>query len=126
MEARHIAFETSLEPNLEISGNEDRLKQLVMNLLRNSLEACEPNTGKVTVHLIKKGDSIQLSVRDNGPGIPADIRDKIFNPYFTTKDRGTGLGLSIAHRIVEEHTGSIEVNVPPEGGTEFLVTFPSK
>jgi signal transduction histidine kinase len=65
------------------------------------------------------GRQLRLSVRDAGPGVPADVMDRLFNPFFTTKDTGTGLGLSIVHRIVEAHDGTITVTNPPGGGAMF-------
>jgi signal transduction histidine kinase len=62
-----------------------------------------------------------ISVTDTGCGIPLSILDKVFNPFFTTKDNGTGLGLAIVHRIVEAHEGTISVTNPPEGGARFEI-----
>jgi signal transduction histidine kinase len=68
------------------------------------------------------GDSqLAIWVRDNGPGIPAPIMDRIFNPFFTTKENGTGLGLAIVHRIVEAHDGSITVSNADGGGARFEI-----
>ena len=66
----------------------------------------------------------RVTVRDSGPGIPADVRERIFTPFFTTKARGTGLGLPTAKRIVEAHGGSIAVRCPPGGGTTVEVALP--
>ena len=66
----------------------------------------------------------RVTVRDSGPGIPADVRERIFTPFFTTKARGTGLGLPTAKRIVEAHGGSIAVRCPPGGGTTVEVGLP--
>ena len=119
-----IAVESEIETGISANLSEDRLKQLVINLVRNAVDACEKNGGRVTVRLERRGDDIFLSVKDTGPGVPEDIRHKIFTPYFTTRDRGTGLGLSIVHQIVEEFGGAIEVVAPDEGGVEFLIKFP--
>ena len=62
-----------------------------------------------------------LSVQDSGPGVPPAVMDRIFNPFFTTRDNGTGLGLSIVHRIVEAHDGTIHVTNPPDGGARFEI-----
>jgi signal transduction histidine kinase len=67
----------------------------------------------------------QIAVADNGPGIPADIRDKIFTAFFTTKTRGSGLGLATAKRLVEAHQGEISIECPPTGGTTVTVQLPA-
>lgn len=101
------------------------LGQAVLNLILNAVEAV--TTGG-TVE-IEYGDSnagwdvnqFFLVVEDDGPGIPQDIMDRIFNPFFTTKDTGTGLGLAIVHRIVEAHDGVISASNRPDGGARFEV-----
>ena len=65
-----------------------------------------------------------MRVTDSGPGIDEAMRERIFQPFFTTKDKGTGLGLALVHRIVTVHGGSIEVQSPPEGETSFVLRFP--
>ena len=77
----------------------------------------------------RRGDShavpmIQVEVADNGPGVPADVMDRIFSPFFTTKPQGSGLGLAIVRKIVDAHDGRIDVSAPAEGGTRFRVTLP--
>ena len=79
---------------------------------------------EASVGPLKKVAVIRL--RDNGPGIPAAIGDKVFQPFFTTKEDGTGLGLSIASRIVEEHHGRLDVRSEEGRGTTFTITLPIK
>ena len=75
----------------------------------------------------KLGDKVEIKVRDNGPGIPQKILDKIFQPFFTTKPtgQGTGLGLSLSYDIVKAHGGEIKVNTKENEGTEFTITLPA-
>jgi signal transduction histidine kinase len=99
--------------------------QAVLNLLLNAAEAMQQG-GTVTVRFARPpGDSdakqFHLVVRDSGPGIPAHILDRIFNPFFTTKETGTGLGLAIVHRVVEAHEGTIMVTNPDGGGARFEI-----
>jgi signal transduction histidine kinase len=68
---------------------------------------------------------IEIIVRDNGVGMPQNIVEKVFNPFFTTKSNGTGLGLSIVYQIIKEHGGQIEVDSPEEGGTSFRILLPA-
>lgn len=93
------------------------LTQAALNLTLNAIEAGGEH---VNVTLSEeKGGRMSLVIEDDGPGIPADLLDRIFNPFFTTKDEGTGLGLSIVHRIVEAHGGAISATNRPEGGARF-------
>ena len=67
---------------------------------------------------------VQVEVIDDGPGVPPDVMDRIFSPFFTTKPQGSGLGLAIVRKIVDAHDGRIDVNAPAAGGTKFRVTLP--
>ena len=81
---------------------------------------------KIVVTSSVKGDGIILTVSDSGPGIAAEIKNKIFDPYFTTKSDGTGIGLSISHRIVTDHGGTIAVSDSDLGGAEFRIEIPMR
>ncbi len=114
------------EPRLMVRADEQLLGQAVLNLLLNGIEAME-NGGTLFVQFARAteedGEARQLKVtiRDSGPGIPVAILDRIFNPFFTTKDFGTGLGLAIVHRIIDAHDGTITVTNPPGGGAQFEI-----
>ena len=112
--------------NIVCSGTQ--LTQVFLNLLDNAQQAI---TGKGWIHIgtRRTAEHLIIRIRDNGTGIPLDIRSRIFDPFFTTKKVGvgTGLGLSISYGIVKSHGGSIDVSSPPvdqEAGTEFTVTLP--
>ena len=99
--------------------------QAVLNLVLNAVEAMDDG-GTLDIQyrraLSQDGDGrLKLKIRDSGPGIPHAILDRIFNPFFTTKDTGTGLGLAIVHRIVDAHDGTITVTNPPGGGAQFEI-----
>jgi signal transduction histidine kinase len=113
------------EPLPEILADEAQIRQILMNLCLNALQAMEKG-GRIDVATRARGEEIVVSIRDNGPGIPEEIRDKIFLPFFTTKDvdTGTGLGLSVVHGIVQAHRGRIEVSGAPGRGAEFRVYLP--
>lgn len=96
------------------------ISQAVLNLTHNAIDAVS-DAGTVTITLRHTNNRLALTIEDTGPGIPADILDRIFNPFFTTKDDGTGLGLSIVHRIVEAHAGVITATNKPEGGAKFEI-----
>jgi signal transduction histidine kinase len=99
------------------------LKIVFQNLLVNGAQAMH-GRGAVQVTLEPVDGMCRVTVRDSGPGIPDDVRAKIFTPFFTTKARGTGLGLATAKRIIEAHGGSIAIHCPPGGGTTVEVGLP--
>ncbi|MCL6622115.1 MAG: histidine kinase [Syntrophobacterales bacterium] len=109
-------------------GDPEQLKEMLVNLLLNACEAM-PHGGHIIIregqgHREDLGPVVTLTVQDSGPGIPASIREKIFQPFFSTKEEGTGLGLSIVQRIVSEHGGLIQVSSPEGQGAAFVITLP--
>ncbi|UCD93467.1 MAG: ATP-binding protein, partial [Candidatus Zixiibacteriota bacterium] len=80
--------------------------------------------GTVTVKLRQDNGHVLLLVADTGSGVPEGIRNKVFSPYFSTKEKGTGLGLSIVHQIVEEFRGQIDLASSESGGAQFSIRFP--
>jgi signal transduction histidine kinase len=102
----------------------DQLKQIVLNLVLNALEASPPERSVVLSVLPRAADRVGFEVRDSGPGIPAEQLEDIFNPFFTTKEQGTGLGLSLVHQMVVEHGGEITVESDLGRGTVFRVRLP--
>ena len=109
-----------------ISGDENRLKQVFINLLMNSIDAVLDN-GRIEITLHASKDSFFVQIRDNGYGIPEDVHDKIFNPFFTTKitKKNTGLGLSVCRHIIQEHGGTIDFQSVPGEETVFTLSFPA-
>ncbi|MFO7653214.1 MAG: ATP-binding protein [Candidatus Krumholzibacteriia bacterium] len=114
------------ETEAEVRGNRNELDQVFFNLLANSLDAM-PQGGEIRV-VFREGSpgEVEVEFRDTGEGIPAESQDKVFLPFFTTKEygRGTGLGLSIVARIVHEHGGRIEMESRRGEGTAFTLAFP--
>jgi signal transduction histidine kinase len=111
--------------HLAVSVDEHLIGQAVLNLVLNAVEAMtEGGTLKVTFappSPDQGATQFRLIVRDDGPGIPAAILDRIFNPFFTTKETGTGLGLAIVHRVIEAHDGTITATNPSGGGAQFEI-----
>ena len=100
-----------------------RIVQILSNLLMNALEA-SPDGGAVSLDAsLGRDGHLWLEVSDHGPGMSEEVRAQVFHPFFTTKSSGTGLGLSIAHRIVESHGGSIELETGPGAGACFRVVL---
>ncbi len=129
LEGNHIEVETRFAQDLpEIEANAEQLQQVFLNLLNNACDAM-PAGGTVKVETSTSADPegryVQVSVSDNGVGIPKEKQGRIFEPYFTTKDlrRGTGLGLSIAAKIVRQHDGSIDLESAPGEGARFTLRF---
>jgi PAS domain S-box-containing protein len=106
-----------------VRADPELLKIVFQNLLINGAHAMA-GRGQLQVQLQGDGDHSSVAFTDHGPGIPADIRDKIFTPFFTTKIRGTGLGLPTAKRLVEAQGGTIAIDCPPAGGTTVIVQLP--
>jgi two-component system nitrogen regulation sensor histidine kinase NtrY len=102
------------------------MKRVLINLVDNAIEATS-KTGTVTIttEFDRAGGRVRLGVADDGPGIPAEDRDKLFVPNFSTKRRGSGLGLAIVHRIVQEHQGQIRVEDNLPHGARFVVELPA-
>jgi signal transduction histidine kinase len=112
-----------------IDADKNQLNQVVLNLVENARDAIgQRGDGRISVmtRLGEASDRVMLIVEDNGPGIPVDLKDKVFAPYFTTKHGkgGTGLGLAIVHRIVSDHGGRIAVADAPGGGARFAIELP--
>jgi signal transduction histidine kinase len=121
-----------------LQADRHQLCQLFTNLLINGFEALE-GRGHVVITVSRGcqddehpsgGDpaeplqTVIVTVSDDGPGIPVDAVERVFNPFFTTKPQGSGLGLAIVRKIVDAHDGRIDMTTPPGGGTAFRVTLP--
>lgn len=107
-----------------IEGYYDPLRRGFSNVLRNAVEACH-GEGRIVVTLRRTPSHVEVILSDNGPGIPADKREMIFQPYYTEKGDGTGLGLAIVRQTIEAHHGTIAVLDTPGGGATFLIQFPA-
>ena len=115
------------KPNeaLIVKGNDNHLRQVFNNLINNAKQSFPENyNGIIKLHLKREGDFAMVMVEDNGLGIPVDMREKIFMPYFTTKHTGSGLGLAIAKNIIESMNGEISYETELNRGTTFFVRIP--
>ena len=106
-----------------IRGDAELLRTVLLNLLTNGAQAME-GVGRVMLSVNATGDSCEIVVADDGPGVSPDVRDRLFTPFFTTKARGSGLGLATTKRIVEAHGGEVRIEFPNEGGTRVVVRLP--
>ena len=108
-----------------VPADADQLKQVLVNLVSNAVQAMEDSGGTIAVKVWDDDSYVFISVADDGPGIPGELLDKIFDPFYSTRDAGTGLGLTIVHRIVDQHGGRLEVESTPGAGTTFTVALPA-
>ena len=115
-------FEKSVMP---IFCFPSQLNQVFMNILLNAIQAVE-GVGTIKIGVKEVAENIVITISDSGPGIPDDKKQKIFEPFYTTKDlqEGTGLGLSISFGIIKKHNGSIEVKDNDPKGTIFIINLP--
>jgi anti-sigma regulatory factor (Ser/Thr protein kinase) len=109
----------------DVAADEAQLRQALINLIRNAREAMSgPGARRLEVSVREAGGWITIAIHDTGPGIGAADMGKIFDPFFSTKERGTGLGLALVQQILVDHGGQIEVASPPGAGTTFTLTLP--
>jgi signal transduction histidine kinase len=123
-----VGVEQVLAPTLPtVMGNTNYLQQVILNLLINARDAM-PNGGKVTIATETKDLKVFIHIGDTGTGIPKEALDRIFTPFFTTKEagKGTGLGLSICNKIIAQHRGEIKVKTEINVGTTFSLVLPVK
>lgn len=121
-----VMLELQVEPDLPpVPHDPARLRQAVLNLLRNGVEAAgRGGTVRLGARVSPSGKGARVSVEDTGPGVPEDVKARLFQPFFTTKPQGTGLGLMLAREIVLEHKGELEVERSPLGGASFTIELP--
>ena len=126
---RSLTLRVAPDADTSAFVDEGEIKQLLLNLILNAVEAVDPNTGKVIVEIARQEDELKLTITDNGHGMTTDTLDKIFQPFFTEKRGhrpGTGLGLSIAQAIAIDHGGNIEAHSEgPDTGSTFVVRLPA-
>ncbi len=119
-----VIFNTAFAP-LTVYADKSQLLRVMTNLIQNAIEAIpDGQQGKIEVNLKEAEHAALITVTDNGTGIPDELRERIFSPYFTTKGSGTGLGLAMTRRIIEFWKGDISFSNRPAGGAQFAITLP--
>ena len=122
---RHVQLVVSAPPGLVVAADADQLRVVFVNLLLNAAQAMSGG-GRIEVAAVQADtDHVELSVTDTGPGIPVELRARVFEPFYTTKSRGTGLGLPTAKRIVEAHGGTVAVADAAGKGTVVRILLRS-
>jgi two-component system, NtrC family, nitrogen regulation sensor histidine kinase NtrY len=128
---QEIAFETELPDHpVRLPLDQRQVGQALTNLLQNAVDAihgrdpaAELAPGRIVVHVQKGEGQVAVAVEDNGKGLPADNRDRLTEPYVTTRSKGTGLGLAIVKKIMEDHGGELMLADRPEGGAIVTLVF---
>jgi signal transduction histidine kinase len=121
---RNVCMEISVPPDpIAIRGDRDHLKQALLNIVVNGIEAMK-NGGTLRTEVARDANHALVRVIDQGPGIPPELRDKVFKLYFTTKEKGSGIGLAMAFRAVQLHGGTIQFSDAPGRGCTFELRFP--
>jgi two-component system, NtrC family, sensor histidine kinase HydH len=121
---RGVTLVENLEPHLPpLQADPNQMKQVLLNLVKNALEALDTG-GQVVLSSGTENHQVWFAVQDNGGGMAPEVLEKIFNPFFTTKEKGTGLGLAVIHKIVTDHHGDISVHSSSDQGTTIRVYLP--
>ncbi len=120
----NIVIRKSLAPELPtLFADATQLKQVFLNTVLNAAQAME-GKGKLAISTALEKEAVKIRIQDTGPGVPPENLDKLFSPFFTTKEKGTGLGLAISYGIVERHGGSIDVETKLGKGAAFIISLP--
>lgn len=121
----HITFTLTCQPeSIDMNGDKNQLSQVLLNLLKNSMQALEGKTdGTISIHA-QQDDRISIDITDNGPGILPELQEKVFIPFFTTKSEGTGIGLSLCKQIIRNHGGHLAIQESQPGKTVFHIDIP--
>jgi signal transduction histidine kinase len=107
----------------EFEADADRLQQVLINIIKNAVEA-SAERAEIHIETAREGSNVVVRITDGGPGIPVEVRERVFEPFYSNKQDGTGLGLCISQRIVDQHGGTIYIEDGPEGGTTFIIQLP--
>ena len=122
-----VHVETDLADDLPLCRFDTQLiEQVLLNLITNAAETLnqEETPGRIGIQTRQQDHQVRIRVEDSGDGIPEDLREKIFDPFYTTKHGSSGIGLSISQRIVEDHGGTLTVEPGQWGGAAFTITLP--
>ena len=115
------------QPEITVHADEKLLSQVLINLLKNAMQALEGQAdGKIRMEVDTEKNQLLIRVTDNGPGVPSDLIEDIFVPFFTTKATGSGIGLSLSRQIIRMHGGELSVASQPYRETCFTVSLPVK
>jgi PAS domain S-box-containing protein len=133
LQEKHVQWQVTspqadLFSTLKVEGVPDQLKQVFLNICMNAIDAMEARGGSLMIDFSVNAQANQAGVcfRDTGPGLPPEVKAKLFEPFITTKEKGLGLGLTICYDIIQKHNGHIEVESEPDNGAAFTVWLPAR
>jgi signal transduction histidine kinase len=124
-EFQRIRIRISGEGSTEGWFDFKKLERVFLNLLLNACEVVPPDSGKIDIELRRQGESLEIRIEDNGPGIADAVRDRLFEPFVSYgKENGTGMGLTVVQKILQDHGGEVAVEQTSASGTTFRVNIP--
>ncbi|MBI9053541.1 MAG: HAMP domain-containing histidine kinase [Bacteroidales bacterium] len=124
LDSKNIELTIDIKPfDLELNADKKYIEQIFINLIKNAFDSISNSSGKIILSAYSNMDKVILEITDNGVGIPENILDQIFVPFFSTKEQGSGIGLSLAQQIVHLHGGNISVRSEPKIKTTFIISF---
>jgi signal transduction histidine kinase len=125
-EEKGISLEDRLDPSLpRLPADPNQFNQVLVNLLKNAMEASETGD-RIVLASGSEDNQVWFSIQDTGKGMAPEVQEKIFHPFFTTKEKGTGLGLAVIHKIITDHNGTIDLETSPGEGSTFTIRLPLK
>ncbi len=124
--AKNVNYYFEVENDLIINIDYARMKQVILNIIKNAVEASNPNIGQVSTTIFKDTESLYIYVKDNGIGMSKEVLDNMLTPFYTTKEKGTGLGVSLSKEIIEAHGGNLSYSSNLGKGTICKITLPLK
>lgn len=124
--SKNVNYYFEVEEELFIEIDYARMKQVILNIIKNAVEACTQNIGQVSTTIFKDTESLYIYVKDNGTGMSKEVLDNMLIPFYTTKEKGTGLGVSLSKEIIEAHGGNLNYTSTIDKGTVCKITLPLK
>lgn len=125
-EEKGLSLEDHLDPRLpRLHADPNQLNQVLVNLIKNAMEATQSG-GRISLSSGYDDGQVWFSIQDNGKGMSPEVQEKVFHPFFTTKEKGTGLGLAVIHKIITDHNGTISLETVPGVGSTFTIRLPLK
>ncbi len=125
LDAQGIEVELDVPPNTLVSADREMIRRAVLNLVLNAMDAM-PDGGQMVATSFDGPRGFEIEIADNGPGLSAEQRKRLFEPFYTTKETGTGLGLSVVMHVADAHGGAVTAENCPEGGAAFTLRIPRK